>query len=275
MPIVFELKSKPNLPLDVRVLTPSRISGLSNGEILNLEIGFGNRNAKVSDWFDVSGDSSGEAVVFQGELSNVHGIGHSLSSGTVEIRGSAGRHVGASMSGGQIIVRGDVSDFLGYEMFGGTIAVHGNAGDHVGGCYPGAKYGMNRGTILISGSAGKGLGYRMRRGTIVVGGDVGKHAAWQMRAGTIMVFGDCAGSPGIDMRRGTILIGGNTTAVSTFTKGPQADLMIVAMLRRWLSGVLSRHELESLEANFDSLSSWHGDSLQGNRGELFVRSTDG
>ena len=269
MPIVFELKSKPNLPLDVRGLAPSDLEGLTINQIGDLNIGFGNRTTQVSQWFQVSGDSGDQKVVFQGPLTNIHGIGHSMTGGSIEVPGSVGRHVGASMSGGEIIVRGNVGDYLGYEMLGGTIAVHGDAADHIGGCYPGAKYGMNGGTILIAGSAGRGLGYRMRRGTIVVGGDAGEHTAWQMRAGTIMVFGRCNGLPGIDMRRGTIVVGGNVETAATFVKGPESSSTIVTMLGQWITGVASKYEMEFSEVDFGRLQVWHGDILAGGRGELF------
>ena len=269
MPIVFELKSKPNLPLDVRALTPGEIEGLTTDQIGDLQIRFGNRTSPVSRWFRVSGDTDTEEVVFKGSLENVNGVGHSMTAGRIEVHGSVGRHVGASMSGGEIIVRGNVGDYVGYEMQGGTIAVHGNAADHVGGCYPGAKYGMNRGTILIFGSAGKGLGYRMRRGTIAVGGDVGAHAAWQMRAGTIVVFGRCDGSPGIDMRRGTIIVGQSVDIATTFRKGSQSSSMILTMLGQWLTGAASNHEIEFPKVDFGRLQVWHGDALAGGRGELF------
>ncbi|QEG21708.1 formylmethanofuran dehydrogenase subunit C [Mariniblastus fucicola] len=273
MPILFELKSKPGLPLDVRNLVPDSVKEMTPTQIGNLEIGLGNRSVPVSQWFDVSGESGDAEVVFQGSLENVHAIGHSMSCGKIEVRGSTGRHVGASMSGGEIVVDGDVSDYPGYEMQGGTIVVRGDAGDHVGGCYPGAKYGMNRGVILIAGSAGKGLGYRMRRGTIVVGGDVADHTAWQMRAGTIIVFGKCSGWVGVDMRRGTIIVQESFPMPQTFAEGPQVVVPVVAMLDRWLAGVCDRYGISVPSIAASSVRTWHGDALAGGRGELLVAMT--
>ena len=276
MPVIFELESVPNLPLDVRNLNPDRIAGLSLGEIRRLEIGFGNRTSLVSQWFRVSGDASEDEVTFKGGLENVHSIGHGLERGTIEVHGSAGRHVGASMSGGQIVVREDVVVYAGYEMTGGTIVVHGNAADYVGGCYPGAKYGMNRGTILIAGSAGKGLGHRMRRGTIVVGGDVGEHVGWQMRAGTIAVFGGCRGPVGVDLKRGTILLGTASPnevfekTAPTFLRGQNSKTLAVSMLLRWIAEICSRHEIEIPPLESEVAQCWHGDRLAGARGEVFT-----
>lgn len=272
MPIAFELKSEPNLPLDVRALVPGVIKDMTVDQIRNLEIGFGNRAALVFNWFEVSGESD-DQLVFRGSLDNVHAIGHSMKAGRIEVHGSVGRHVGASMSGGEIVVRGNVGDCLGYEMQGGTIVVHGNAADHVGGCYPGAKYGMNRGTILISGSAGKGLGYRMRRGAIVVGGDSGPHTAWQMRAGTVMVLGSCVGPTGIDMKRGTILVGGSVKPAMTFTQGHDSSPAIVTMMLRWLAGEKARLGVKLPEIKSEQFELWHGDVLTGGRGELFSAAT--
>ena len=269
MPITFELKSTPNLPLDVRNLNPDLICNLSIGEILKIEIGFGNRNSPVSQWFDVSGDAKTGEVIFNGPLDSVHAIGHSMQSGKIEVQNSAGRHLGAAMSGGEIIVRGDVDDFAGYEMQGGTIVIHGNAGDHLGGCFPGAGYGMNRGTILVAGSAGKGLGYRMQRGTIVVASDVGEHAAWQMRAGTVIVFGNCAGSPGIDMKRGTIFAGRVESVSESFAESTNSLQSVFDLLKRWLESVTERYgiELPFPEAGVGGRC-WAGDVLTGMRGEL-------
>lgn len=270
MPIVFELKSKPKLPLDVRRLVPDGISDLTHEQIGDLLIGCGNRTAKVSQWFDVEGDSDQQEVVFKGSLENVHSIGHSMTSGSITVSGSVGRHVGASMSGGTLVVRGNADDYLGYEMQGGTIVVHGNAADHVGGSFPGAKYGMNRGTILISGSAGKGLGFRMRRGTIVVGGDVGEYAAWQMRAGTIMVFGSCGGDLGIDMKRGTILLLNEVPLGHTFSEGTALALPFVEMLLQWISSVSQKFEVSLPDVDATPSQMWNGDKLCGGRGEVFL-----
>ena len=269
MPVIFELVSTPELPIDVRYLNPDRIADLSLGEIRDLEIGFGNRTALVSQWFRVSGEVSEDAVVIKGELEHVHSIGHGLERGMIEVHGSAGRHIGASMSGGQIIIHGDVGDYVGYEMTGGTIVVHGNAADYAGGCFPGAKYGMNRGTILIAGSAGKGLGHRMRRGTIVVGGDVGELAGWQMRAGTIMVCGKCD-TPGVDMKRGTIVVGDLKAEPQTFARGQRSASPVVAMLQRWLKEFALRYEIEFPKCESQTVRTWHGDQLAGGRGELFA-----
>lgn len=269
MPLTFVLKSQPNLPLDVRNLNPDRLADLSLQEVVELEIGLGNRLCSVSEWFEVTGDGTDKEVFFEGVLEKVHCIGHSMACGTITVNGAAGRHAGASMSGGEIIVRGDVGDFAGYEMTGGTIAVQGDAGDHVGGCYPGAKFGMNRGTILVAGSAGKGLGYRMRRGTIVVGRDAGQHVAWQMRAGTVVVFGSCCGVPGIDMKRGTILVGNLEEVSNTFVESSNTSASVLNLLDRWLKGASKTYDLNFPELKLsDQPKAWSGDVLMGNRGEL-------
>ena len=269
MPLTFELKSSPALPLDVRNLNPDRVADLPIEHICNVQIGLGNRLVPMSDWFHVSGNSSDGKVEFVGNLEEVHFVGHSLESGTIKINGSVGRHVGASMSGGLIEITGNVCDYAGYEMTGGTIVVRGDAGDHVGGCFPGAKFGMNRGTILVAGSAGKGVGYRMRRGTIVVGGDVAENAAWQMRAGTIIVFGKCEGPPGIDMKRGTILVGNVHRVSRSFVEAPGAPANVLNLLVRWLEGINAEYGLTFPEIQTEEPSrAWCGDSLTGSRGEL-------
>ena len=56
-----------------------------------------------------------------------------MTSGRIDVAGSAGRHVGSQMSGGEIDVAGSAGDWLGAEMHGGSIRVRGDAGNLVGG----------------------------------------------------------------------------------------------------------------------------------------------
>jgi formylmethanofuran dehydrogenase subunit C len=270
MPVVFELKSEPNLPIDVRALNPERLSKLGLDQIGKISIGFGNKECVVSQWFSVSGDTEDSSVEFRGNLDRVHSIGFGMCCGRIEVHGNAGRHLGNSMTGGEIVAEGNVDDYAGSEMQGGTIVIRGNAADHVGGCYPGAKYGMNRGTILISGSAGMGLGYRMRRGTIVVGGDVGEHCAWQMRAGTIIVFGKCNQPVGLDMKRGTVICNEFSNVPDSFSENGTPSDSTLNMLGRWLSGMKKCYDLNLPDVPLTSAKMWHGDSLCGNRGEIFL-----
>lgn len=282
MPLVFELITSSRVPILVPSLIPKSLTGKSNSAICSTPIGFGNQSASVGDLFRVSGRSDDGEIVFRGDLANVHRIGSELSEGKITVEGSTGRHTGASMNGGVLTVHGNVGDFAGFEMRGGNLHVIGNAGDQVGGCFPGASVGMNRGTICVTGNAGNGIGYRMRRGTIVVGGDAGELTGWQMRAGSLIIGGRCEGRIGVDMRRGTIVTGPAKTDIesalgATFSQGMHGRFEIISMLGRWLESHLSEFglPLATLFGNRlgkSSLTCWHGDTLAGGRGEVFLQS---
>jgi len=247
----------------------------------------GNQQLPLGDLFDVSGTLAEDStIVWSGELGAVEHIAAKMESGTTIIKGNVGRFAGAGMQGGRLVVQGNADDYLGVELRGGTIVVTGDAGNHVGGTYPGEKFGMNRGQIFIQGSAGDGLGQRMRRGTIAVGGTAGKLVGWNMLAGTIICFGACGPRAGAGMKRGTIVGSGDPTVATklasashmlpTFVPGVSGVVPIFQYLKRWLGNakidgnpVFDKAILARLDQSFRL---YHGDSLQGGRGELFLAS---
>ena len=289
MALVLHQQVDTKLPIEVSGIAPDRLVGLSLAEIKQLPIYHGNQQLKLSDRFEVSGDmvaptdrSSDGAdhscrppeptIRWTGNLQAVHWLGAKMNGGRVEVQGNAGRHLGSGMTGGEIVVTGNAGDNVGCEMTGGTICIAGNAGNLVGANYPGSKHGMNRGSIFITGNAGMGVGQSMRRGTIVVGGNCGSLAGWDMLAGTLVVLGQCGPNAGANMSRGTIVVAGSddTEAITlpTFGRGGTGTVPVLRLLARWLAK--EAPEIDASVLSQAEFTQFHGDTLKGGRGELFV-----
>ena len=273
MTLELECHANTNLPIEVQGITPDQLKGCSESQIASCKIWFGRKQIEIGKLFRVRGRiDETETIVWQGNLQSVHWIGAGLTAGTMLIESDAGRHIGSQMRGGNISAQANVSDFVGVEMSGGTVRIHGNAGDLVGGNYPGSRFGMNRGTILIDGDAGRGTGQSMRRGTIAIGGNVGKLCGWNMLAGTIFVFGQCASEPGTGMTRGTIVLAGKSASPPvTFSPGGSYDSCTLGLMSNWLQRFDFEPASRLLEKRFQL---WHGDKLNGGRGELLVADGD-
>jgi formylmethanofuran dehydrogenase subunit C len=180
-------------------------------------IQYGNAQAPLGDFFDVTGSAADNEIVWDGDCSAVKLIGAGLREGRIRVQGDAGMHLGAQMQGGEILVNGNAADWTGAEMHGGRIHVRGNAGNLVGAVYRGGRRGMTGGEILIDGNAGTEIGHTMRRGLIAIGGNAGEGVGFNMIAGTILVFGASGPRPGAGMRRGTIgLLGAAPPMLPTF-----------------------------------------------------------
>ena len=266
MSITVQCSSKTHIPVEVESITPCRCRELSLTEILKLPIFHGNEETEFGNLFDVVGHPGDEHWNWEGDLSGVHWLGTSMSSGSIVIEGDAGRHLGSQMSGGKIKVTGNVSDWLGGELTGGHIEVHGNAGHLVGSAYRGSPVGMTGGWIMVHGSAGNEIGHSMRRGLIAIGGDSGDLVGFNMRAGTIFVFGDSGIRHGAGMKRGTIGRFGKTgDLLPTFRMGCQylPPMMKPIFDRLITHGFEVPKHLSGSEFNL-----YHGDLLEGGRGEI-------
>ena len=158
--LTFTLKTVPNFKLNCDRLTPSNLAGLSLIQIKNLNLLSTKNSAKVTDFFDVSGDNA-QHIIFKNSNSQLNYIGHKMSHGHITIDGNCG-------------------DFLGAQMQGGTIVCTGNAGDRVADL-------MRRGLILIDENAGDYCGSRMLAGTIGVYGSIGQYAGFGMKRGTLLL----------------------------------------------------------------------------------------
>ncbi len=269
MTLLLEYKGNAQVPLEVEGILPETLRDQTLADIERTAVFHGNETASLADFFRVSGDLSDECLEWSGDLSGVHWIGAKMGRGTMRITGSAGRHVGSEMRGGQIDVSGDVGDWLGGEMRGGLIRVRGQAGHLVAAAYRGSPRGMTGGTILVDGNAGNEIGHSMRRGMLAVGGDVGDLIGMNMLAGSIFIGGRSGIRHGAGMRRGTIGFLGS--------EPPQLLLSFRQACRfrpdilRLVSAALRRHAMtmaEQMDAMFDL---YHGDLIEGGRGEILVR----
>ncbi len=260
-----------SIPLEVEGILPEQMAGKSLDEIRQMPIVHGNRQVPLGEFFQLSGDPGDQCLVWRGELSRVHWMGAGMTRGTMRIVGSAGRHVGSRMRGGRIEVQGDVSDSVGAEMLGGRIHVHGNTGHLAGAAYRGSARGMTGGTILIDGSAGNEVGHGMRRGLIAIAGSAGDLVGMNMLAGSIFVFGKVGLRHGAGMRRGTIgLLGSELyTPLPTFYRACRCSLELLRIVERTL------HRLSfplSVTLSDMQIDLYHGDMLEGGRGEMLLRS---
>lgn len=264
MPIEIQLREQTTIPLEVETIRPDSLQGKSVAEIQATTIFHGKDEVEFGEFFDVQGESDG-LHIWNGDFSGVHWIGTGLESGSIEIRGNAGRHLGSEMTGGSITVSGDVSDWVGAEMKGGSISIAGNGGHLIGSAYRGSPKGMSGGRILIRGTVGNEVGHTMRRGLIAVGG-LGDLAGFNMLAGTIMVFGNAGIRHGAGMRRGTILFLGKEKPelIPTFKYACRQNLTVASLMRNHL-------KQWDYPADFpEAVDLYHGDFLEGGRGEIMI-----
>ncbi len=271
MVLCLRYRAKATIPVEVEGITPDRLRDKPLAEIERLEVFLGNRQLPLAELFAVSGDPSDESLCWQGDLAGVHWIGAKMAGGSIRVEGPAGRHVGSEMSGGAIEVEGDAGDWVGGEMKGGLIRVRGRAGHLIGAAYRGSARGMTGGTILIDGQVGNEIGHTMRRGLLAVGGDAGDLAGFNMLAGSILIFGEAGIRPGAGMRRGTIGFFGAhpPPLLPTFRHAcryrPDILRLVLAHLRR--------HEFPPAAGLADlEVELYHGDMIEGGRGEILVRS---
>ncbi len=253
-------------PVEVFGTSPDRLALLSLETIRRQKVYAGNRAVAMDSLFEIDGDPSAGAQKWNGPLESVHGIGHGMKSGSIHVGGSCGNQTGVRMTGGVIQVDGNTGNELGCEMRGGLIHVLGDAGDGVGSNLAGGQNGQNGGDILIEGDAGHGTGQRMRRGVIAITGSAGNCCGWLMRGGTIVVGGRVGKQPGADLRRGTLVFlqppGGR---LSGFASAGVHAMPMVDLLERHLGNLGFTMPLG--QRRFEL---FHGDRLQGARGELLV-----
>jgi formylmethanofuran dehydrogenase subunit C len=223
---------RPLKPFQISVqaecISPDKLAPKSLAEIRSMEIWQGNRKGKLSDLFQVEGDDGPSkpeeiAVRLDGNFSRVKRVAEGMSSGTVDVLGSAGMHAGNSMAGGVLRISGDADDWLGREMRGGKIIVAGNAGNYAGAGYRGEKCGMRGGEIEIAGHAGSFLGEHMCAGSIKVGGDAGDFPGASNQGGTIIIGGGTY-LPGAEMTKGSITIKGGAKMLPSYQKMETAQI---------------------------------------------------
>ncbi|KUK30926.1 MAG: Formylmethanofuran dehydrogenase subunit C, partial [Thermoanaerobacterales bacterium 50_218] len=183
--VTLSLKKSGAIPVEVAGILPELVFGKEPVEIASFKVLVGNESVDLGDVFEVKYEGD-EALIFEGELKHVKGIGVEMTSGLIMVNGDAGMHLGQRMKGGTIVVNGNLEPRWG-------------------------------GMIMVFGSVGNRVGEGMRRGLIAVTGDAGDFAGVNMIAGTIVVFGKMGLNSGGGMKRGSIVsIGGTDRVLSTF-----------------------------------------------------------
>ena len=271
MAIELSYSGNSTCPIEVEGIVPNCLREMSIHEIMSLPIFHGREKAELGDFFQARGSAEDSTIHWHGALNNVHWIGAGMDGGHMVIHGDCGRHVGSEMSHGCIEVKGSVGDWAGAELHGGTLQVHGHAGHLVGAAYRGSARGMTGGRVLIHGQAGDEIGHSMRRGTIVVD-EAGDLAGFNMLAGTLMVCGRSGVRHGAGMRRGTLIFADDQpTPLPSFRyaapfKPPFLPLLLTSLHQ---AGFPVKDEWKS--ARWDL---FHGDLIEGGRGEMLVRRQD-
>jgi formylmethanofuran dehydrogenase subunit C len=218
--IILKPKELPEVGLIADTIKPDVFAGKDTEEIRSLEIFCGNQLSKLADFFEVTGESSGDAkdirIVITEDIPKTKMVGKGMKAGEVIIRGNAGMYVGAEMRGGKITVEGNAGPFTGQRMRGGELIIKGNAGDYLGASYRGDWRGMRGGTILVEGNAGSEVGLFMVGGKITIKGNCGTFAGVHMKKGLIIIEGSTPNRAGAEMIGGSIVIKGDTEVLPTF-----------------------------------------------------------
>lgn len=116
--------------------------------------------------------SAGDFSLLLGSIANFeisqdvgHVAGHSMVSGRLLVRGSAGHGFASYARGGFLVVHGHAGDRCGAGLAGADVLIRATVGDQAG-C------GMQEGVLVLGNGAGQDLGAKMIGGTIYVRGDV-------------------------------------------------------------------------------------------------------
>lgn len=249
--------------VDLAGITPDRLSGLDAATIERLGITVDGASRALAEVFVVSGTvDSDQRIECQGDFSRFDNVGAGMRAGTIVVAGSVGRRAAAGMCGGLIRIEGD-------------------AGDDAAAALPGLAIGMTGGLVVIAGSVGRFAAARMRRGIVAIGGNCGAGAGFGLRAGTLLVAGTLGGHAGLGMRRGSIIALGPAPAPGpTFLRGATWTPPFLALLQRRLAAAgfpaAGATGGRGLPPGCEPWSEapwtqWHGDSLEGSRGELWLR----
>jgi len=263
--MIFKLRGEPGQRLDLSVLTPQQLNGLSETDLAALTVGAGKAPPTLGDIFGITmGDPADIRIVGGG--ARLDGIGAGLTRGRIVVEGDAGAYAARGMTGGDLHIAGSAGPFAGSGMAGGLMHIGADAGDWLGAPGTGEMTGMRGGTIVVAGRVGDHAGDRMRRGLIAVGGNAGDFPASRMIAGTLAIFGDCGRLPGYMMRRGTILVGGHSTAwTPTFGESGVVELTMLRLILRELKAWLPDAGLAAFEG---PVQRYAGDLAALGKGEI-------
>jgi formylmethanofuran dehydrogenase subunit C len=165
--LTFTLNKVLTKNIDCSALTPNALEGKTLTQIRSLVV---SGSHKVSDFFDVSGEGTGQ-IVFKNAQPCLVNIGHRMSKGLVTVEGHCGDFLGNELQGGTIICKGNAGDRVGNQMRRGMILVEGSVGEYCAST-------MKAGTIGVLGTTGARLGFGMKRGTLLLAQTPAEQATW-------------------------------------------------------------------------------------------------
>ena len=266
-PLVLTLRGRPDQRLDLSVLVPQRLAGLTEADIEKIELQTTRQRVVVGDAFRLRmGDA--KHIRIEASCDRLDRIAEEMIGGEIVVEGDAGARAGRLMKGGRLTVRGSAGPWAASGMKGGAIEIAGDAGDRLGGPLAGEVAGMRGGVVLVHGRVGERAGDRLRRGTIVVEGGAGAYAGSRMIAGTLVVLGRTGPLPGYLMKRGTIVLGEKSEEMSpTFVDCGVHDLVVL----RLMAGFLCGHSVRAGKLLRRPLRRFAGDMASLGKGEIFVR----
>lgn len=204
MTLQLELCAAPPEPIDVRSLTPDRITGMSLDAVRSLPLRLGRQKVKVGDLFRVSG-AVGERVEFCGPTRLLNSVGAEMRRGSIVVNGDAGLFTASHLRGGNLHVTGNSGPGTASAMGGGKVTILGNVAEDCAAAAGADRLGMRGGVLVVHGNTGPRFAARMRRGTAIVLGTVGDDACNQMIAGTVVGLSGFGARLGLGMRRGTLV----------------------------------------------------------------------
>lgn len=260
--LTFTLRQAPVNAVDLSALIPSKLAGLSTGDIEDLALGA----LKVGDLFSVSGTLS-DAVVISGGSPLLDYVGAGLDGGTITVEGPVGAYAGRGMRSGRLDIRGDAGAYLASNARGGIVHVTGSAGNFAGGARPGDKFGMLGGTVLVEGDIGERAGERMRRGMIIARGKFGAAAGSRMVGGTLWTETGFGPRPGPLLRRGTLIGPKVDDMLPTFADCGRIDPVILRILSRSVAQTLGTLAPKALPALVQKFA---GDQATIGKGEILL-----
>lgn len=101
----------------------------------------------------------------------------------LQLSGNAGVACGHSMTGGSVLVRGHVGHSLAAFAMGGFICVYGSAKD-------GCGIGLDGADVFVRQSVGARAAWGMRAGNIILGSDAGSDVGLNCTGGSIFIRGE-------------------------------------------------------------------------------------
>ncbi len=264
--LTFIAKQQTAQRVDMSLLVPHKLEGLSVADICAIELQNGKRKIRVDELFDVSGTDI-HTIVIKNSFNKLDFIAKELQNGSMTVEGDVGAYLGMSMTNCELTVNGNVDLYAACEMKGGLLTINGHAGDFLGAALPGNKQGMKGGTIIVKGNVGQRAGDHMRRGLILIEGNAGDYCGSRMIAGTIAVMGTTGRFLGYAMQRGTLLLWQQPTLSATFNDCGSHTLAFLPILFNSFKKFNSKFASES----FNRVQRYGGDMAEKGRAEVLVK----